>query len=178
MFIKFLMRFSFLLCLSGCSSVRVVETKAEEGFQLSDYKTFNFYQPKEEADGVLQQYEEELEMIKAAIASRLEEKGLSRSQDPELLLNIGAVVEEKTQTRETNIRDAPRYIGQRRYTWQREEIVVQEYKLGTVTVEFVDKDENMLVWRGVARGVVPEDQEELQENIEEGVEKLFQKIPK
>lgn len=167
----------FLLLFFSCSSVRVLETKAEEGFNLSDYQTFDFYTPASEGDQVLQEYQREMDLLKEEISQALENMGLSRSTDPDLLVNIGAVVEEKADTRQTNIREAPRYIGQRRYSWKSEEIVVRTYKMGTVTIDLVDPAENELVWRGVAEGVVPEDEEKLRNTIEKGIQKLFSELP-
>ena len=167
----------FLQIVSSCTSVNVLETEAEEGFQLSDYSSFGFYQPKDgEQSPLLPEYQEEVAILKEEIAEKLKEKGLSQSNQPDLLVNIGAVVEEKTQTRETNIMEAPRYIGQRRYSWKSEEVVANRYKLGTVTVHLVDNNENKLVWRGVAEGIIPESEKRLRKTIEKGVDELFNEI--
>lgn len=168
---------SLLLLFYSCSPVRVSNTKASEDFSLAKHQTFNFLGEGTEKGSIPAQYQDEMDLIKAEIAFRLEQKGLKLSQEPDLLINIGAVAEDKAVTRETNFRDAPRYIGQRRYSWKSEEIVVEEYKMGTITVEIVDRETNRLVWRGVAKGVIPEDQEKLRKNIQEGVEKLISKIP-
>lgn len=161
-------------------AVRIVDTEAEADFNLADYETYNFY---DSVGGigttteVSPQYLEEMNIIKYEIASQLERRGLRLSSEPELLVNIGAVVEERVQTRQTNIRDAPVYIGQRRYHWQAEEVPVGRYRQGTVSVHLIDRLENRLVWRGVAEGVIPENRERLRDNIERGVEELFQRVP-
>lgn len=170
--------FLLLIIISACSPVRVSKTKAAEGFNLTDYQTFNFFRQDPAAGNIPEHYQDEMDLIKAEIASHMKKNGLSLSSEPDLQINIGAVAEDKATTRETNIRDAPRYMGQRRYSWEREEIVVEEYTLGTVTVEIVGKEANQLLWKGVAKGVIPDDPEKLRKTIEEGVEKLFAKIPK
>lgn len=160
--------------------VRVVDTEAEADFNLADYETYNFY---DSVGGigttteVSPQYLEEMNIIKYEIASQLERRGLGLSSEPELLVNIGAVIEERVQTRRTDIREAPLYIGQRRYHWQSEEVPVSRYQQGTVSVHLVDRLENRLLWRGVAEGVIPENRERLRDNIERGVEELFQRVP-
>lgn len=171
-----------LMVLSGfsCRSpINIVETEAESGFSLGQYQTYNFYDEVEGGDPaeVMPQYLEEMNLIKAEIAQQLEQRGLSRSPQPDLLVNIGAVVEEKVQTRETNIRDAPIYIGQRRYHWQVEEREVSRYQQGTVSLHLIDRDENRLMWRGVAEGVIPKDREKRLNRIETGVKELFDKVP-
>lgn len=160
-------------------AVRIVETEAEEDFDLSAYETYNFYDSVAGTGEVRAspQFLEEMNIIKYEIASQLERRGLRLSAEPELLVNIGAVVEERVQTRQTNIRDAPVYIGQRRYHWQAEEVPVGRYRQGTVSVHLIDRLENRLVWRGVAEGVIPENRERLRNDIENGVEELFQRVP-
>lgn len=108
------------LALAACSPVRVLDTEAEEGFRLSGYKTFDFFEV--DATGVeLEPYTPQLDRVKQEIARQLEQRGLHQNAAaPDLKINLGVVVAEKVQTRETNIlTDPPFYIGQRRYTWER-----------------------------------------------------------
>lgn len=169
--------FLLLLIMASCSPVRVVETEAENNFSLSNYQTFGFLSREEGERSLLNVYRNEMTIIQEEVAAELESRGLRQSTAPDLWVNIGTVVEEKETTRETNIRDAPRYIGQRRYAWKSEELVVNRYQLGTVTVELVDGNQNNLLWRGVAEGVVPEKAAKLRKNIAKGAEKLFDQIP-
>lgn len=72
--------------------------------------------------------------------------------------------------------DAPVYIGQRNYHWESEEIVVNRYKEGMVTVHFVDRETNKLVCEGIASAVIVEKDQAVRKNISEGVRKLFDEI--
>jgi hypothetical protein len=56
---------------------------------------------------------EGIQLLKAAIDKEMQDRGFSKSENPEMWMNIGIVIEDKVQTRQTNIRDAPLYIGQR-----------------------------------------------------------------
>ncbi|MDV3309019.1 MAG: DUF4136 domain-containing protein [Cyclobacteriaceae bacterium] len=173
------MRFLFviILCLlAACSPVRILNIYKAEGFTLKNYKTFDFF--KVDASGELSpSYMERVDLIKAEIANHLTQRGLQQtSSSPDLLLNIGIVVEEKEQTRETSIMDAPRYIGQRNYHWESEEVVVNRYKEGMVTVHFVDRETNRLVCEGIASAVIVQKDEAVKKNITEGVRKLFEEM--
>src|SRR5690606_1234921 len=173
------MRFLFviILCLlAACSPVRILNIYKAEGFTLKNYKTFDFF--KVDASGELSpSYMERVDLIKAEIANHLTQPGLQQtSSSPDLLLNIGIVVEEKEQTRETSIMDAPRYIGQRNYHWESEEVVVNRYKEGMVTVHFVDRETNRLVCEGIASAVIVQKDEAVKKNITEGVRKLFEEM--
>ncbi|MCX2740227.1 DUF4136 domain-containing protein [Pontibacter anaerobius] len=168
-----------ILTAAACSTVRVLDTEAEQGFQLSEYKTFDFYDV--EASGVeLEPYTPQLDHVKEEITKQLEQRGLSRSTaQPDLKINLGVVVAEKVQTRETNIlTDPPFYMGQRRYTWKSEEVVVRRYREGTLSMHLVDNARNELVWQGAAEGVIPDDNSaKLQNRISKGIQKLIQEIP-
>lgn len=165
------------LAFSACSTVQMREVKADEDFNLAQYNTFAFYDSRKAIDTLPGEYQQELQLIQREVAEQLEARGLRQSPQPDLLVNIGAVVEEKVQTRETTIWEAPVYIGQRRYSWEVEEVETGRYKLGTVSLHFVDREENKLVWKGVAEGVLPENKKKAQRKIEEGVASLFRAVP-
>ncbi|HEY4651311.1 MAG TPA: DUF4136 domain-containing protein [Pontibacter sp.] len=168
-----------MVFIVACSPVRVLDTEAEQGFSLSKYKTFDFYEVDASGDA-LEPNTPQLEYLKQEIVQQLQQRGLQQSTaSPELKVNLGIVVADKVQTRETSfIPDAPRYIGQRRYSWKSEEVVVDKYKQGTLSLHLVDNASNKLVWQGAAEGVLPErNTEKLQERITEGVQKLVQEIP-
>ncbi|MFD1139623.1 DUF4136 domain-containing protein [Larkinella insperata] len=165
-----------LLATGGCSSVRVVKTEPAPNFTLTNYRTFAFSDI--ESTGDIPQsgfYRSQIDALKKSIESELVRKGLRRvDTQPDLMMNIGIAVDEKTQTRETNIRtDPPFYIGQRRYSWRSQEVPVGQYRQGTVDVHLVDPKRNEMVWQGVVEGILPKKPEKLQKVINEGMAKLF-----
>ncbi|WP_439881986.1 DUF4136 domain-containing protein [Pontibacter sp. MBLB2868] len=170
--------FLLVLLCAACSPVIHTSSESVDNFKLSDYKTFAFYETDASRTGI--GYSTQLNYIENEIARQLEQRGLSRtSTDPDLLVNLGIVVKDTTQTRETNIlTDPPFYIGQRRYTWKSHEVVVRRYKEGTISVDLVANDKNELVWQGVAEGAMEEKTEKVQEQIRKGMEKLFSELDK
>jgi len=166
------------LGLLACTSTCIRNTQAAPGFALANYQTFNFYEVTTNGEPVDAQYQDRINILKSAIQQKLITKGLTLNlTNPDLLVNIGVVTTEKVQTRQTNFReDAPRYIGQRRYTWQSREVEVGRYKQGTVTIDLVDPKTNSMVWQGSAEAVVPEKNAKLQKTVEEGVKQLFAEL--
>ncbi len=166
-----------LLLVSGCSSVKIIDVQPTPGFALANYKTFDFFKTESSGD-ISPKFNERLELLKAEISKQLVARGLSQSTDgADLLINIGVVVEEKIQTRETDLRtDGARYMGQRNYTWKSEEVEVGRYREGTVTLHLVDQSKNAMVWRGAANGIIPEKDSKVKETIVLGVEELIKKI--
>jgi hypothetical protein len=88
------------------------------------------------------------------------------------------VVREQLETRQTNFQqDAPRYMGQRRYSWKSEEVETGRYNEGTISVHLVDGKENKMIWKGVVESVVPRREEKIQQAIRESIQKLFTRLP-
>lgn len=165
-----------MFTLTGCSGVNVLETHMDEHFDLGRYKTFDFFRLEASGD-TAENFSRNVELLKQAITHELESKGLRPSlASPDLLVNIGIVVEQKVQTRQTSIREAPVYIGQRRYHWESKEVEVGRYREGTVTVDLVDSKDNKRVWEGAVEGVIPEREKNLRNRINDGVKALFEKL--
>lgn len=178
--IPFLFAVSFILISASfsCTPVRVVSTQEKENIDYNIYRTFNFMDVSFRNDAVANNDMEEFVLLKTAIAKEMEHLGYVQADNPDLWINIGIVVEQKTQTRTTDIREAPLYIGQRRYHWESEEVVVANYEEGTVSVDMVDADKNERVWEGVAAGTVTDNPQKLEKRINKVMELLFQEFPK
>jgi len=171
--IRNLLMIILAIALCSCSAVRVLETEADPEFSLSQYKTFDFFQIESAVDSS-EYFAENADLLKEAIARELQARGLTQSSSaPDLLVNIGITVKDKVQTRETNFRDAPRYMGQRNYTWKSEEIVVRRYREGTVSVHLVESPTRQMVWNGVVAGTIPDNKNKLPDTIDEAMRKLF-----
>ena len=172
----FIFILSFIVLSSCGSGIRVLDTEADSGFELSQYKTFDFFM-LEGAGDTTENFVKNANLIKDSIRKKLQAKGLQpTSENPDLLVNIGIVVEEKVQTRQTTIQEAPRYMGQRNYSWKSQEVPVGKYKQGTVTVHLVEPTSKKMVWTGVAEGIVPSNEEKLQATIDDGIDRLFEKL--
>jgi hypothetical protein len=167
-----------LIYLVSCNPVKVLNTEPAADFKLSDYKTFSFYDVQLNGDPVQKPYNDKIKILQEAITKQFEKKGLRWTQDePDLLVNIGIVVDEKVQTRQTKYgSDGPFYAGQRRYSWKSEGIEVNRYNQGTVTIHLVDRLLNKMVWRGVAEAVIPKNKDLLKKDAEKGMEKLFSNL--
>lgn len=164
--------------LISCGGPKVVSTQTAPGTDMSKYKTFDFYKLSASGDTIPGKFEERSGLLQDAIASQLTTRGFTKTSDkPDLLVNIGLVVKEEVQTRTTDIREAPRYMGQRNYHWQSEEVEVDRYRVGTATVDMVDATSNALVWKSVVENVIPDKDSKVAAAIKEGIEEMFAKFP-
>ena len=82
------------------------------------------------------------------------------------------------QTRETDIRtDGVRYMGQRNYRWESQEVEVDRYKEGTIAIDFIDAKNKKLVWKGTVAGTVTDNRKKTEDRINTAIGNLFKKFP-
>jgi hypothetical protein len=176
--ISIILSICIVFLLSGCTTVKVLSVQKKSNFSLADYKTYNFQVLELDVDTVPQNMKR-IYLIRDELIKQLALSGLERSKEnPDLIINVGLVVEEKIQTRETDFSTDAVYMGTRNYSWQSEEIEIGRYDEGTFTIDFVDTKDNVLKCMGVANGVKVKKDENAQKNIALGLEKLFKKINK
>lgn len=172
--------FGFLLCLIvACVPVRVVSSEEDPDVNFRDYETFGFYDlAVEDRDQILFS-EPDFSRLKKAITHEMELRDFTlKDKDPDLMINLGLIIEELEQTRETDFRDARLgYTGQRNYHWESEEVVVNKYESGTVKVDMVDRKENVMLWQGVIMGNITKNDQKMDARVNKGISDLFKKFP-
>ncbi len=162
-----------LICgVTACTPVRIVSTETNPESDFSIYQTYNFY-----TDDARLASNPNLRVLMDAISREMNQRGFTLDDSPDLMINIAVDKEEKVQTRETDFRDAPVYMGTRNYSWQSEEIVVREYEEGTVKLDLVDTDQGALVWQGIAAGTVDGNQAKMKSRIDKAIDLLFRNFP-
>ncbi len=163
----------FILSIVGSNAQEIINKK----FDLKKYSTFGFTADDEEFLNSHVNAKRGLERIKNAITFEMKERGIQMSDDPELLLNLGVKVEEKVQTRETDIRDM-HYMGQRNYHWEVEEVPVGTYKEGTVKIDFIDSSMNNMVNQAVVSEIITKNEKRMEKRINKMIKKAFSKMDK
>ncbi len=168
--------------LTSCSPYRVVRNQSDQSAAWTAYRTFAFVDTNRIDPVPGGAYQMVIQQIKLAVTAELNGRGYqlvainSSANQSDLLVNVGAVVNEKTQTRQTTIYEAPRYIGQRRYSWQSQQVPVGTYKEGTLSLHVVDRKQNALVWDAAVSGVLGK-KGITTEQINEAVRTVFAKFP-
>lgn len=176
--ILFLLFISFLAFVTACSTSKISIYPQDSAARLTDFQTFDFYEVEASGD-TSSNFDDAISRLRSIIAAELTSRGLTQqAHQPDLKINLGIMVEEKTQTRQTSLSDPGEwtYMGQRNYKWESKTVEVGTYKEGSVTVDLVDNGSNELVWEGVMQGIVPKKQEKKQEAVAEAVASLFDKI--
>jgi hypothetical protein len=157
---------------------KVQKSELASETDLSGYKTFGFFATDTSGLVNAENYLKNLEVLRQAVSAQLISRGFTESSNPDLKINMGLVVLEKEQTRETDFRtDRPRYMGQRNYSWKSEEVVIGYYKEGTLDFHLIEAISNKMVWWATVTDVVPEKQKNVPKTIERGIKKMFGKFP-
>ncbi|SNR64043.1 DUF4136 domain-containing protein [Hymenobacter mucosus] len=174
---KIVLLSALLLAGAACSPVRVESTTQAPGVNFSAYKTYNFMDVTARNEAAFAGGAVGIEELKQAVGREMERRGYQRAESPDLWVNIGVVTEQKVQTRESTIWEAPRYIGQRRYHWEAQQVSAGTYREGTATVDVVDAARNEQVWQGIAASALSKNPEKLAARIDEGIATMFKKYP-
>ncbi|NIJ55342.1 DUF4136 domain-containing protein [Dyadobacter arcticus] len=175
-----LLLFSCFLLFNCSASYKILKPQKEVNFRLSDYSTFGFYDIEAHGDTIPENFETNVGIIKNAIAENLQARGLDEARDANLKINIALSVKDQLQTRQTDFRTEglPRYMGQRRYSWKSEEVVIGKYREGTLMIDLVDAANNKMVWQGGGSGIIPEKSKSFTADIDKLIKEIIGDIPK
>lgn len=182
------MRIILLLTLIFCFGL-VFQTQAQgdkvnkkkfKNVDMSPYKTFDIVDLKIEDLPHFKAREKGIQRFLDGVKSEMISRGYTEDEDnPDLIINIAAYITEEVQTRETTLREAPPYIGQRNYHWEVQDVPIGTYTQGTVVMDLVDAKKNELIWQNSAdRVLYDKNREKNDKNIDAGLKKLFKKFPK
>ncbi len=165
----------------ACSPYRILQNEADPVANWSTYRTYSFVDTARIDPTPGTTYQAAMDELKQAVTTELTSRGYQQTpsygttDQPDLLVNIGAVMKEKTQTRQTDIREAPLYIGQRRYHWQSQEVPVGTYDEGTINLHIIDAKRNDLIWDVAVASVLKNGFS--QQTINDAVARAFGKFP-
>ena len=172
------------LFLAACASGPSIKTDYDPNVDFSKYRTFNFYAPlgieSPNYSSILGQ------IFRDSLTRQMELKGYTLSDNPDLMLNVSAILEDKTKVTTYNDPMRGGYYGYRAgyyAPWRGygygTSTHVRQYTEGTVNVDMVDAKAKRMVWEGIAVGRVDEKRSkaEVRQAIESGVQEMFADYP-
>lgn len=168
--------------LAACASKPKIHADYDPSVDFSQYKTYNFFKPmgieSPNYSSILGQ------IFRDALSREMNSRGYTLSDDPDLLLNVSARLQDKTKV--TTYNDPAPYYGYRAGFYDPwygygygTRTHVSQYTEGTVNIDMVDADQKRMVWEGVAIGRVSErsTNEELRQSVNAGVSEMFTSYP-
>jgi len=174
-----------LALMTACASSTDIRSDYDRSVDFSNYKTYGYFSPM----GIENPNYSSLlgQMFRDAIDAQMQSRGYVKSNNPDLLFNVSARLEDKTRV--TTTTDPMMYGGYYGYRggmyspWggygYGTQTHVSQYTEGTVNVDMVDPKLKRMLWEGVAIGRVSEKQksQELRQNIMDGVAAMFEGYP-
>ena len=160
-----------ILTLTSCSSVRVA-ADYDRSADFHTYKTFAFFK-----DGIDKAKISDLDKrrILRAIESELLAKGFSKSETPDLLVNIFT-----KERQEVNVYNQ----GWGMYGWGWgwgpmgwNQTNVTNSTRGTLYIDLIDAKKKELVWQGIGQGYLTSRMDRKEERIREFVTSVLAKYP-
>lgn len=172
------------LLLAACASKPSIKSDYDPTVDFSKFKTFNFYKPM----GIENPNYSSLmgQMFRQSITQQMEQRGYTLSDNPDLLMNVSAQMEDKTRVTTYNDPMYGGYYGYRRGFYDPwmgygygSTTQVSQYTEGTVNIDMVDAKAKRMVWEGIAVGRVTGDKsnEEVRTAITSGVAEMFSNYP-
>jgi hypothetical protein len=164
-----------ILLLSACSAIKV-STDYDATIDFTKYKTFAFFKP-----GIVKANISDLDKkrILRAIEFELEAKGMTKSENPEMLVSIFTKSRERVQVDQNNFGYG---FGWGWNPWMmngfQSNVNVSQYSEGTLFVDFIDKAKKELIWQGVGTGALRiQNREKKEARIKEFVKEIIARFP-
>jgi len=166
-----------IVTLTSCSTVKVVadyDTKAN----FNEYKTFAFYKKGIDKASVS---DLDKKRIMRAIEAELVAKGMTKSDNPDMLVSIFTKSRERVNVNSNNNFGWGWGYGWGWNPWMwggANRLNVSQYTEGTLFLDIIDAEKKELVWQGIGTGALRmKNVEKKEARIKEFVAEIMAKYP-
>ena len=168
---------------SGCSSQSKLRSAYDDAVDFSQYNTYNYIEGAgPNADGYQSLF---TQYMVTAIDKEMAARGYTMSNNPDLLVNFNAILQDKTKVTTSPSMYSGGYYGYRRGYYDPwvgygygTETHVSQYTEGTFNIDLIDPRTKRLVWEAVGVGRITDDTfENLEQKVAEGVPRYFELFP-
>ncbi|MGJ8745282.1 DUF4136 domain-containing protein [Polaribacter sp.] len=163
--------------LASCNSIKVA-TDYDTKVDFNQYKTFAFYKTgidKAEISDL------DKKRILRAIESELLAQGLTKSNNPDMLVSIFTKSRQKVNVQQQNNFGYGYGFGWGWNPWMMggmNNVNVSQYTEGTLFIDFIDKEKKELVWQGIGTGALKiQNREKKEARIKEFVKEIISRFP-
>ena len=165
-----------ILLLAACASGPTIISNANPGTEFSQFETYNFMQPlgTDRAGGVRTPLSSRLV---SSVNRELISRGMSLSEEPDLLVDFMVVTEERIDVRTTPTHSVHRTHWNRGFsTWPTYNTTVRQYTEGTLIIDLIDPASNTLVGEGAAQNRISSNANFTQAELDEIVRKIMEDL--
>lgn len=170
------------IALAGCASGPEIQADYDKSADFGKYRTYGFVGQAGTDTGDFRSLA--TQMLQNAAARQMEQRGYTRAETPDLVINFTGKLEEKVDVEST---PAPYYgpgwgyrgwYGAPYGGWGGTEVTTRRYNVGTLIIDVVDRDKRQVVFQGGISGVVTKEMQQNREaSINRAVEGVFSKYP-
>ena len=170
--LKFLI-IALAFTMVSCSSVRV-NSDYDKNVNFGQYKTYAFH--KSGVDKV-EISDLDKKRILRAIDAQLTTKGFTKSETPDLLVNIFTKERERVDVNQYNAGWGYGWgYGWNPYFWGGRTYVTTSTE-GTLYIDLIDAKNKELIWQGLGTGYLTQNRDKKDERINEFVAKIIAEFP-
>jgi hypothetical protein len=163
-----------LFVLGSCSAVRV-NSDFDKNVDFASYKTYAFY--KTGIDKV-EISDLDKRRILRSIDEEMTAKGFSKSETPDLLINIFTKEREQVNVNQFNAGWGYGWgWGWNPWMWGGNYNHVYTTNEGTLTIDLIDAKKKEMIWQGEGVGFLTKNTDKKDENIKEFVTKIMAQYP-
>lgn len=163
-----------LFVLASCSSVRVA-SDFDKNADFNQYKTYAFF--KSGIDKV-EISDLDKRRILTSIDRELAAKGFTKSENPDILVNIFTKSRQQVDVTQFNAGWGYGWgWGWNPWMWGGRNTTVSTSTEGTLYIDLVDAKKKELVWQGEGVGVLTQNSKKKEERIQEFVQKILATYP-
>lgn len=168
-----LLSLTLLVILGACSTVRV-DADYDNNVDFSQYKTYAF-----QKSGIDKAEISDLDKkrILRAIDAEMTKKGYTKSETPDLLVNIFTKERERVDVNQYSAGWGYGWgWGWNPYMWGGRNYVTTSTE-GTLYIDLIDAKKKELIWQGKGSGYLEQSREKKEERINEFVAKILVQFP-
>ncbi len=164
----------FFLVFASCSSVRVY-SDFDKKVDFTPYKTYAFH--KNGIDKVeISQLDKK--RILNAIDRELSAKGMTKSENPDVLVNIFTKERERVDVNQFNSGWGYGWgWGWNPFMWGGQNTIASTSTEGTLFIDLIDAKKKELIWQGEGVGNLTQNRKDKEERINEFVTKILEQFP-
>ena len=172
--LKLILVFILIVVLNSCNAVRV-NTDYDKNVNFSEYKTYAFY--KTGIDKV-EVSDLDKKRILRAIDNQMQQKGFTKSENPDLLINIFTKEKQQVDVNQFNMGWGYGWgMGWNPWMWGGNNNMVNSYTEGTLFIDLIDAKKKEMVWQGEGLGNLTKDTHRKDEVINEFVTRILSQYP-
>lgn len=165
---------SLLFFFASCSSVSVY-SDYDKKVDFTPYKTFAFFKPG--VDKVEISDLDKKRILKSIEAEMLA-KGFTKSENPDLLINIFTKSREQVDVNSFNNNWGYGYgYGWNPYIWGGNRTSVRTTTNGTLFIDLIDAKKKEMIWQGEGEGQIFKNDKNKEERINEFVTEILKQYP-